>query len=44
HAESPSLYAELGLTNRETESDEEASPEINARTPDEGQAIPNPGK
>ncbi|GJR56383.1 retrovirus-related pol polyprotein from transposon TNT 1-94 [Tanacetum coccineum] len=44
HAESPSLYAELGLTNSETESDEEVSPEINARTQDEGQAGPNPGE
>ncbi|GJY99677.1 retrovirus-related pol polyprotein from transposon TNT 1-94 [Tanacetum coccineum] len=43
HAESPSLYAELGLTNSETESDEEVSPEINAGTQDEGQAGPNPG-
>ncbi|GJT24028.1 retrovirus-related pol polyprotein from transposon TNT 1-94 [Tanacetum coccineum] len=30
HAESPSLYAELGLTNSATEYDEEVSPEINA--------------
>ncbi|GJT38567.1 hypothetical protein Tco_0938432 [Tanacetum coccineum] len=43
HAESPSLYAELGLTDSETESDEEVSPEINAGTQDEGQAGPNPG-
>ncbi|GJZ08340.1 hypothetical protein Tco_0542623 [Tanacetum coccineum] len=43
HAESPSLYAELGLTNSETESDEEVSPEINVGTQDEGQAGPNPG-
>ncbi|GJV15549.1 hypothetical protein Tco_1360872 [Tanacetum coccineum] len=43
HAESPSLYAELGLINSETESDEEVSPEINAGTQDEGQAGPNPG-
>ncbi|GKC53433.1 hypothetical protein Tco_1076178 [Tanacetum coccineum] len=43
HAESPSLYAKLGLTDSETESDEEASPEINAGTQDEGQAGPNPG-
>ncbi|GJT24922.1 retrovirus-related pol polyprotein from transposon TNT 1-94 [Tanacetum coccineum] len=42
HAESPSLYAELGLTDSETESDEEVSPEINAGTQDEGQAGPNP--
>ncbi|GJV47340.1 hypothetical protein Tco_1437552 [Tanacetum coccineum] len=44
HAESPSLYAELGLTDSETESDEEVSPEINAGTQDEGQAGPNPGE
>ncbi|GKA28344.1 retrovirus-related pol polyprotein from transposon TNT 1-94 [Tanacetum coccineum] len=43
HVESPSLYAELGLTNNEMESDEEVSPEINAGTQDEGQAGPNPG-
>ncbi|GJZ23880.1 retrovirus-related pol polyprotein from transposon TNT 1-94 [Tanacetum coccineum] len=43
HAESPLLYAELGLTDSETESDEEVSPEINAGTQDEGQAGPNPG-
>ncbi|GJR03119.1 hypothetical protein Tco_0526103 [Tanacetum coccineum] len=43
HDESPSLYAELGLTNSEIESDEEVSPEINARTQDEVQAGPNPG-
>ncbi|GKD32938.1 hypothetical protein Tco_1248447 [Tanacetum coccineum] len=35
HVESPSLYAELGLTNSETESDEEVSPEINVGTQDE---------
>ncbi|GJX50505.1 hypothetical protein Tco_0277350 [Tanacetum coccineum] len=44
HAESPSLYAELGLTDSETESDEEVSPETNAGTQDEGQAGPNPGE
>ncbi|GJU02998.1 hypothetical protein Tco_1113336 [Tanacetum coccineum] len=44
HAESPSLYAELGLTDSETESDEEVSPEINAGTQDEGQTGPNPGE
>ncbi|GKF08250.1 retrovirus-related pol polyprotein from transposon TNT 1-94 [Tanacetum coccineum] len=43
HAESLSLYVELGLTNSETKSDEEVSPEINAGTQDEGQARPNPG-
>ncbi|GKC91926.1 hypothetical protein Tco_1157368 [Tanacetum coccineum] len=35
HAESP---AKLGLTNSETESDEEVSPKINVGTQDEGQA------
>ncbi|GKB64711.1 integrase, catalytic region, zinc finger, CCHC-type containing protein [Tanacetum coccineum] len=44
HAESPSLYAKLGLTDSETESDEEASPEINVGTQDKGQAGPNPGE
>ncbi|GJS74740.1 hypothetical protein Tco_0707581 [Tanacetum coccineum] len=44
HAESPSLYVELGLTDSETESDEEVSPEINAGTQDEGQAGRNPGE
>ncbi|GKC64794.1 retrovirus-related pol polyprotein from transposon TNT 1-94 [Tanacetum coccineum] len=44
HTESPSLYAKLGLTDSETESDEEVSPEINAGTQDEGQAGPNPGQ
>ncbi|GJR84239.1 retrovirus-related pol polyprotein from transposon TNT 1-94 [Tanacetum coccineum] len=44
HAESPSLYVELGLTDSETESDEEVSSEINAGTQDEGQAGPNPGE
>ncbi|GJT19169.1 hypothetical protein Tco_0877875 [Tanacetum coccineum] len=43
HAESPSLDAELALTNSETESDEEA-PEIHAGDQDEGQAGPNPGE
>ncbi|GJT98375.1 retrovirus-related pol polyprotein from transposon TNT 1-94 [Tanacetum coccineum] len=36
HAESLSLYAELGLTDSETKSDKEVSPKINARTQDEG--------
>ncbi|GJW53429.1 retrovirus-related pol polyprotein from transposon TNT 1-94 [Tanacetum coccineum] len=44
YAKSPSLYAELGLTDSETESGEEVSPEINARTQDEGQAGLNPGE
>ncbi|GJZ49511.1 integrase, catalytic region, zinc finger, CCHC-type containing protein [Tanacetum coccineum] len=42
HAESPSLYAELGLNDSEMEYDEEVSPEINVGTQDEGQAGPNP--
>ncbi|GKE50496.1 hypothetical protein Tco_1481754, partial [Tanacetum coccineum] len=42
HTESPLLYVELGLTNSETEYDEEVSPEINAGTQDEAQAGPNP--
>ncbi|GJV57619.1 retrovirus-related pol polyprotein from transposon TNT 1-94 [Tanacetum coccineum] len=41
HAESPSMDAELNLTDSETESDEEAS-KINAGN-QEGQAGPNPG-
>ncbi|GJU18909.1 retrovirus-related pol polyprotein from transposon TNT 1-94 [Tanacetum coccineum] len=41
-AESPSMDAELNLTDSETESDEEAS-KINARNQEEGQAGPNPG-
>ncbi|GJR78107.1 hypothetical protein Tco_0148892 [Tanacetum coccineum] len=43
HVESPSLDAELALTDSETESDEEA-PEIHAGDHDEGQAGPNPGE
>ncbi|GJS66799.1 hypothetical protein Tco_0681363 [Tanacetum coccineum] len=42
YAESPSMDAELNLTDSETESDEEAS-KINARNHEEGQAGPNPG-
>ncbi|GJZ09847.1 retrovirus-related pol polyprotein from transposon TNT 1-94 [Tanacetum coccineum] len=42
HADSPSLDAELPLTDSETESDEEV-PVINAGDQDEGQAGPNPG-
>ncbi|GJV84989.1 retrovirus-related pol polyprotein from transposon TNT 1-94 [Tanacetum coccineum] len=42
HDESSSLYAELGLTDSETESDEEV-PEIDVGDQDEGQAGPNPG-
>ncbi|GJS90574.1 retrovirus-related pol polyprotein from transposon TNT 1-94 [Tanacetum coccineum] len=43
HAESPSLDAELALTDSETESDKEV-PVINAGDQDEGQAGPNPGE
>ncbi|GKA57130.1 hypothetical protein Tco_0756318 [Tanacetum coccineum] len=41
HAESPSLDAELTLTDNEMESDNEV-PKINSRNQDEGQAGPNP--
>ncbi|GJR93210.1 retrovirus-related pol polyprotein from transposon TNT 1-94 [Tanacetum coccineum] len=42
HAESPSLDAELALTDSETESDNEV-PKINSGDQDEGQAGLNPG-
>ncbi|GJU56195.1 hypothetical protein Tco_1229909 [Tanacetum coccineum] len=42
HDESSSLYVELGLTDSETDSDEEVLG-IVARVHDEGQAGPNPG-
>nr|GEX49386.1 ubiquitin carboxyl-terminal hydrolase 12-like isoform X2 [Tanacetum cinerariifolium] len=42
HDESSSLYAELGLTDSEVESDEDVAG-IDAGVPDEGQAGPNPG-
>ncbi|GJZ70892.1 retrovirus-related pol polyprotein from transposon TNT 1-94 [Tanacetum coccineum] len=42
HDESSSLYAELGLTDSEAESDKEV-PGIDAGDQDEGQAGPNPG-
>ncbi|GJT15712.1 hypothetical protein Tco_0874418, partial [Tanacetum coccineum] len=41
--ESSSLYAELGLTDSGTESDEEVSPEMNAQGQEEGQGGTNPG-
>ncbi|GJY55423.1 hypothetical protein Tco_0454538 [Tanacetum coccineum] len=41
--ESSSLYAELGLTDSGTESDEEVSPEMNAQGQEEGQGRTNPG-
>ncbi|GJW73738.1 hypothetical protein Tco_0133108, partial [Tanacetum coccineum] len=43
HDESSSLYAELGLTDSEMESDEEVLPVIQSGAQDEGQAGPNPG-
>ncbi|GKD52719.1 hypothetical protein Tco_1281695, partial [Tanacetum coccineum] len=43
HVDSPSLDAELPLTDSETKSDEEV-PVINAGDQDEGQAGPNPGE
>ncbi|GKB38905.1 hypothetical protein Tco_0883847, partial [Tanacetum coccineum] len=42
HDESSSLYAELGLTDSETESDEEVLPVIQSGAQDEGQAGPKP--
>ncbi|GJR75164.1 hypothetical protein Tco_0087529 [Tanacetum coccineum] len=41
--ETSSLYAELGLTVSETDSDEEVSPETNAKDQEEGQGGTNPG-
>ncbi|GJR02600.1 retrovirus-related pol polyprotein from transposon TNT 1-94 [Tanacetum coccineum] len=43
HADSPSLDAELALTDSETETEEEV-PVIKAGDQDEGQARPNPGE
>ncbi|GJR18192.1 retrovirus-related pol polyprotein from transposon TNT 1-94 [Tanacetum coccineum] len=43
HDESSSLYAELGLTESDMESDEEVPPVVKSGAPDEGQAGPNPG-
>nr|GEW14438.1 hypothetical protein [Tanacetum cinerariifolium] len=43
HDESSSLYAELGMTDTEVESDEDV-PGIDAGVQDEGQARPNPGE
>ncbi|GJX81877.1 monodehydroascorbate reductase, partial [Tanacetum coccineum] len=42
HDESSSLYAELGLTESDTESDEEVPPVVKNSAPNEGQAGPNP--
>ncbi|GJU22281.1 monodehydroascorbate reductase [Tanacetum coccineum] len=41
--ESPSLYAELGLTDSGTDSDKEVSPDMNAQGQEEGQGGTNPG-
>ncbi|GJS73913.1 copia protein [Tanacetum coccineum] len=41
--ETSSLYAELGLTVSETDSDEEVSPKTNAEAQEEGQGGTNPG-
>ncbi|GKG61683.1 hypothetical protein Tco_0621392, partial [Tanacetum coccineum] len=41
--ESSSLYDELGLTESDTESDEEVPPVVKSGAPDKGQARPNPG-
>ncbi|GKD26550.1 hypothetical protein Tco_1232764 [Tanacetum coccineum] len=43
HDESSSLYAEMGLTESDTESDEEVPPVGKSGALDEGQARPNPG-
>ncbi|GJR79756.1 hypothetical protein Tco_0150541 [Tanacetum coccineum] len=43
HTESPSLYAKLGLTDSDTESDEEVPPVVKSGAQDKGQAGPNPG-
>ncbi|GJS70254.1 hypothetical protein Tco_0703095 [Tanacetum coccineum] len=42
HDESSSLYAELGLTESDMESDEEVPPVVKNSAPNEGQAGPNP--
>ncbi|GJR04490.1 hypothetical protein Tco_0527474 [Tanacetum coccineum] len=44
HDESSSLYDELGLTESDTESDEEVPSVVKNGAQDEGQAGPNPGK
>nr|GEV65507.1 hypothetical protein [Tanacetum cinerariifolium] len=43
HAESPSIYAELGLTDSDMESDEEVSLVVKIGAQDKGQAGSNPG-
>nr|GEV88848.1 retrovirus-related Pol polyprotein from transposon TNT 1-94 [Tanacetum cinerariifolium] len=43
HAESPSIYVELGLTDSDSEFDKKVPPIVKVGAPDEGQAGPNPG-
>ncbi|GJZ94069.1 hypothetical protein Tco_0666272 [Tanacetum coccineum] len=43
HEDSSSLYAKLGLSDSEMESDEEVPPVVKSGPQDEGQAGPNPG-
>nr|GEY26225.1 reverse transcriptase domain-containing protein [Tanacetum cinerariifolium] len=43
HAESPSIYAELGLTDSDAKFDEEMPLVVKVGAQDEGQAGPNPG-
>ncbi|GKE64824.1 hypothetical protein Tco_1518985, partial [Tanacetum coccineum] len=43
HADSPSLYAELGLSDSDSEPDEEVPPVVKSGAQDEGQVGPNPG-
>nr|GFB18480.1 E-beta-farnesene synthase [Tanacetum cinerariifolium] len=43
HAESPLIYAKLGLTDSDTESGKEMPPVVKIGAQDEGQARPNPG-
>ncbi|GKA75971.1 hypothetical protein Tco_0782349, partial [Tanacetum coccineum] len=44
HEESSSLYAELGLSGSDTESDDEMPSVVRSGAQDEGQAEPDPGK
>nr|GEW16756.1 uncharacterized mitochondrial protein AtMg00810-like [Tanacetum cinerariifolium] len=43
HVESPSIYAELGLTDSDSKSDEEVPPVVKVRAQDKGQAGTKPG-
>ncbi|GJX84758.1 retrovirus-related pol polyprotein from transposon TNT 1-94 [Tanacetum coccineum] len=43
HEDSSSMYVELGLSDSDTESDEEVPPVVKSGVQDEGQARPNPG-